>query len=180
MNKLLCAVTSSRPADSLAALTLREARPIDIDAMLDCFGPQSVWSRDHAFWSNIFASCTGEAARRMLVLGELDGRIVAHGSLLICADRTELHDLAVAPEARGLGLGRAMCEALEGEARRRGLRQLHLKVGLYADYGPAQRLYHSLGYQPDGRGLLLGNEQVAPGTTVLVDDELLLGMVKQL
>ncbi|GAB5389668.1 MAG: hypothetical protein Alpg2KO_26360 [Alphaproteobacteria bacterium] len=175
MNKLLCAVTKPRPADSLAALTLREARPDDIENLLTCFGPDSVWRRDADFWSGVLAM-----QNRWLLVAELDGRIVGHGSLLTLADRTELHDLAVAPDARGLGLGRALATELEAEARRRGLQHLHLKVGLYADYGPAQRLYISLGYQMDGRGLLQGDDQVKPGQTVLVDDELLLGMVKSL
>ncbi|RED65139.1 hypothetical protein DFP98_12130 [Cohnella phaseoli] len=55
-----------------------------------------------------------------------------------------------------------------------------LGVGLYEDYGNAQRLYGKRGYIPDGRGLMYANEAVHPGRTVTVDDDLLLYMVKQL
>ena len=50
--------------------------------------------------------------------------------------------------------------------------------GVYADYGPAQRLYVRRGYVPDGNGLYRGTEPVQPGTDVFVDDGLVLYLVK--
>jgi len=49
-----------------------------------------------------------------------------------------------------------------------------LGVGLYADYGPAQRLYVHRGYVPDGRGLAYGRVFIPPGETARVDDDLLI------
>jgi GNAT superfamily N-acetyltransferase len=53
-------------------------------------------------------------------------------------------------------------------------------VGLYSDYGPAQKLYIMRGYVPDGNGLCYKNVPVEPGMSVMVDDELTLQMIKLL
>ena len=53
-------------------------------------------------------------------------------------------------------------------------------VGLYPDYGPAQRLYVLRGYLPDGRGIAWNGTNVSPGQTVEVDDELALYFTKAL
>jgi hypothetical protein len=55
-----------------------------------------------------------------------------------------------------------------------------IAVGLYADYGPAQRLYALRGYVPDTRGIYVGGQPVLPGTQVLVNDDLLLYLTKNL
>ena len=43
-----------------------------------------------------------------------------------------------------------------------------------------QRLYHRLGYRPDGNGIMYQDKSVFPGTTVPVDDDLALYLVKNL
>ncbi len=55
-----------------------------------------------------------------------------------------------------------------------------LGVGLYRDYGTAQRMYVKRGYIPDGTGLWYGNQQIFPGNEVFVDDDLVLYMSKSL
>jgi hypothetical protein len=54
-----------------------------------------------------------------------------------------------------------------------------LGVGLYTDYGAAQRLYVRRGYVPDGRGLSSNNRPVKPGTYIRVDDSLVLMMTRK-
>jgi hypothetical protein len=53
-------------------------------------------------------------------------------------------------------------------------------VGLYADYAAAHLLYLGRGYLPDGRGIVYGGNPVDPGTSVLVDDDLVLMMTRRL
>jgi hypothetical protein len=53
-------------------------------------------------------------------------------------------------------------------------------VGMYPDYGNAQRLYVKRGYVPDGRGLTYGGKVLAPMETVVNDDDLVLYFEKQL
>ena len=55
-----------------------------------------------------------------------------------------------------------------------------LGVGLYADYGAAQRLYVRRGYLPDGAGVVLDGVSVAAGATIRLDDEPMLMFIKQL
>ena len=55
-----------------------------------------------------------------------------------------------------------------------------LGVGLYKDYGSAQRLYTKNGYIFDGNGLMYNNIEVIPGKDVFVDDELLLYLYKKI
>ena len=52
-------------------------------------------------------------------------------------------------------------------------------VGLYPDYGSAQRLYIKRGYIPDGRGATYNNESVVAGKAYPVDDDLLLWLTKK-
>jgi hypothetical protein len=51
-------------------------------------------------------------------------------------------------------------------------------VGLSADYGAAQRLYHKLGYEPDGNGVTYDRAPVTPGQKYPLDDDLALMLVK--
>ena len=60
-----------------------------------------------------------------------------------------LASVAVAPEAAGQGLGRALLQAAERAAAARGLAAMRLEVR--ADNGRAARLYETAGYRPIGR-----------------------------
>jgi ribosomal protein S18 acetylase RimI-like enzyme len=55
-----------------------------------------------------------------------------------------VHDLAVVPAWRGRGVGRALLEAVEAEAVRRGCCRLTLEV--QDDNEPARRLYERFGF----------------------------------
>ena len=53
-------------------------------------------------------------------------------------------------------------------------------VGLYPDYGPAQRMYILRGYVPDARGLMRDGNPVVPGTSVVIDDSVTIRLTKKL
>jgi hypothetical protein len=53
-------------------------------------------------------------------------------------------------------------------------------VGMYPDYGNAQRLYVLRGYVPDGHGLTYGNEVLPPMAKTINDDDLVLFFTKRL
>jgi ribosomal protein S18 acetylase RimI-like enzyme len=85
------------------------------------------------------------------------GAIVAerNGQALACV-MTELQEgdlyfgrLAVLPQARGLGLARRLIDAVEEEARRRGLPGVRLGVRVVLTDN--QRLFNSLGYVETSR-----------------------------
>lgn len=53
-------------------------------------------------------------------------------------------------------------------------------VGLFSDYGNAQRLYIKRGYVPDGRGIFQNGKFLKYGDEVLIDDGLALYFTKKL
>lgn len=92
----------------------------------------------------------------------------------------EINDILIADPYQGHGLGKVLLSSLEDAARDHGAKTVGLGVGLYKDYGPAQRLYYKLGYIPDGHGITYDHKNVTPGNTYRVDDELILWLTKLL
>jgi len=91
----------------------------------------------------------------------------------------EINDLAVARAHRRRGIGRSLIFALERCAVDWGCREVGLGVGLYADYGAAQRLYVRLGYVPDGAGITHDNRPIPAGVTFRLDDEAVLWLTRR-
>lgn len=72
-----------------------------------------------------------------------------HDEFSVSAEREEcgeIRDVAVAPEARRLGVATAMIAMLEGAVLERGLTRIGLSVALTDDDAPARDLYAKLGY----------------------------------
>jgi GNAT superfamily N-acetyltransferase len=82
----------------------------------------------------------------------------------------EISDLNVLPARRKRGIGNALLDRVEAAAATRSS-VVGLGVGLYSDYGAAQRIYVRRGYLPDGRGVMYDNQQVEPGATIRIDDD---------
>jgi GNAT superfamily N-acetyltransferase len=91
----------------------------------------------------------------------------------------EIQDFNVLPAYRRKGIGSALMDAAEGLVATRSP-IVGLGVGLYADYGAAQRMYAKRGYVPDGRGLMYANAPVPPGETVRIDDDACLMYTREL
>ena len=93
-------------------------------------------------------------------------------------DIPEISDLIVVPDLRR----QKIATALVDEAEKRIFKQSSfagIGVGLYADYGPAQRMYVLRGYVPDRLGLMYKRKPVKPGEMVKVDDDLVLYLIKK-
>ena len=75
------------------------------------------------------------------------GRVLGYGMLRGWDEGYDVPSLGIAihPEARGIGLGRAMMLYLHAEARRRGASRIRLKV--HPENARAVDLYRSLGYE---------------------------------
>ena len=82
----------------------------------------------------------------------------------------EVSDLNVLPPRRRQGIGNALLDRAESAASARG-EVVGLGVGLYSDYGAAQRIYVRRGYLPDGRGIVYRNQPVEPGAVIPIDDQ---------
>lgn len=83
-------------------------------------------------------------------LAEVDGAEVGVAFSRVREDGTTLGISAmwVAPEARGLGVGRALLDAAEDWGRQRGCAAASLSVT--AGNSAAEELYRSAGYEPTG------------------------------
>ncbi|EPD58904.1 hypothetical protein HMPREF1211_05843 [Streptomyces sp. HGB0020] len=106
------------------------------------------------------------------LVAELGGEVVGYVRLgyptpLACnAHVRQIQGLAVAEQARGAGVGRALLRAVREEARKQGARRLTLRV--LGHNAPARKLYETEGFAVEG---------VLPGEFLLegeyVDDVLM-------
>lgn len=91
----------------------------------------------------------------------------------------EVQDFNVLPDFRRRKIGTALMDRAEARISERSS-IVGIGVGMYADYGNAQRLYVKRGYVPDGRGLTYAGEVVPPMESVVNDDDLVLYFTKSL
>lgn len=77
-----------------------------------------------------------------------DGRLVGYAVAMPAADEMHLLNLTVAPDAEGRGHARALLDALQAEAGRRGMRSLWLEVR--PSNARARRLYARRGFAEVG------------------------------
>ncbi len=128
---------------------LRHATPADVDAIMAL--ETSTFEND-AWSPEAMARDIADPNCYYLVAFPPDepGRIEAYAGLLAPrgAPEGDIQTIAVAPVARGRGLGRTLMQALIGEARKRGAREVFLEVR--ADNPSAQRLYERLGFAEVG------------------------------
>ncbi|HEY3954104.1 MAG TPA: GNAT family N-acetyltransferase [Streptosporangiaceae bacterium] len=122
------------------------------------------------------------------LLGVRDGEAVGIVSLLWVSNYAGfagrgiplVHQVAVAGPARRAGIGARLLAAAEDLARGHGATELGITVGLFDEYGPAQRLYARRGYLPDGRGACLGPRPLRRGEDVSMDHGVILWLTKDL
>jgi RimJ/RimL family protein N-acetyltransferase len=125
---------------------------------------------------------------RTVAVLEKDNEILGYGSLLrkpespFFVDKKvpEINAIWIDEDYRRQGLGTALIKWLEKLASQEGYQQIGIGVGLYRDYGPAQKLYFQLGYVPDGNGITYKGQPTVPGQTYPLDDDLILWLMKEL
>jgi len=124
---------------------------------------------------------------RPVLVAEVDGTFAGYVTVLwrssyppfADAGIPEVSDLNVLPSLRRRGIGTALMDQAERLAAQRG-DEIGLGVGLYADYGAAQRMYVQRGYLPDGRGVMYDWSPVTPGASIPIDDDAVLMMTRRL
>ncbi|GHO46042.1 GNAT family N-acetyltransferase [Ktedonospora formicarum] len=90
-----------------------------------------------------------------------------------------IHHLGVFPQFQRQGIASQLMDAAEQLISTRAT-QAGITVGLFDEYGPAQRLYAKRGYIPDGRGACQGQHPLKQGEAVTVDHDLILWLAKDL
>lgn len=124
---------------------------------------------------------------RLVLVARLDGEFCGFVTLLNHSHHgefaetgiPEVADFNVLPHFRNRGIGTALMDAVEAEAGKIAP-SVGIAVGMTADYGSAQRMYVKRGYIPTGAGLYADGSPVTYGTSVTVDDGLLLTFTKKL
>ena len=91
----------------------------------------------------------------------------------------EIKDLNILPQVRELGVGSKLLDIAEYAASSKSKR-VGIGVGLYAGYGPAQKLYIKRGYIPYGQGITSNYKEVSYGSIVVLDDDLVLWLTKKI
>ncbi len=166
-------------------IALRELRPDDL-ARLAATKGGAAWKGGDKRWNRYLAEQS--QGLRVVLLADTGEAIVAYGSLAWASQNPnfrsagipEIQDLVVAENHRRTGLGTRLIQALEARAKAAGCSQVGIGVGLYRDYGAAQRLYWRLGYVPDGQGVSYKNLTAPPMSKVTLDDDLVLWLVRDL
>jgi GNAT superfamily N-acetyltransferase len=166
-------------------IEVRDLRGGDRDKLAEIDGGNG-WNADPILWASYLAD--QENGARVVVIAWSRERPVGYGTLVWepnyepfrTARVPEINNLAVTARVRRQGVATEIIHHLEERARHAGRVSIGLGVGLYADYGPAQRLYFGLGYRPDGRGITHRYRPLAPMETVPLDDDLVLWLSKPL
>lgn len=126
-------------------MRIRTADQADLDDIMRIeqasFGP-SAWER-----STMAQEVASEWGRYVVAVDE-HGRTLGYAGLRAVGVEGDVQTIAVADEARGRGVGRAILEELLAEAGRRGVRELFLDVRI--DNDVARRLYESVGFREIG------------------------------
>lgn len=168
-------------------ITIRVIQDKDIDTLIKifCFPWSSIESTREK-WGQY--NTEHQAQIRTVYLLEKQGHILGYASLLRQSHYPdfkknsipEIHDVWIAAEHRGRGLGKSLIRHLERMALQENHREIGIGVGLYKDYGRAQKLYIQLGYIPDSMGVTYKGQSVVPGDSYPVDDDLLIWLKKDL
>lgn len=147
------------------------------------------WSNSEATWTKWTKYFEEQGTNiRTVYLVQNENEFIGYASLLrysaypnFCnAAIPEIHDVWISEKWRQQGFGKQLVQHIERIAQEEGYSQIGLGVGLYRDYGAAQKLYFTLGYKPDGNGITYQSEIVVPGESYPVDDDLNLWLTKKL
>lgn len=168
-------------------LSLEILREQDIPALIETFNfPWTSREATQEKWEKYYAE--QKANIRTVCIAKVQDEFVGYGSLLNISEYPnfkndsipEIHDVWVSEGHRGSGFGKRLVQYLEKMAHQENHKQIGIGVGLYQDYGRAQKLYVHLGYVPDGFGVTYKYNSVVPGGSYPVDDDLVIWLKKDL
>jgi GNAT superfamily N-acetyltransferase len=163
---------------------IRPLQEEDIALLGDLYFPWSNREQTVEKWTGYLNE--QQKGARMACIVEQQGKIVGYGNLLPSSEYIhfkqntipEINDIWVYEENRKKGVATALITHLEQLAKQNGYTTIGIGVGLYRDYGAAQRLYFRLGYQPDSEGITYKYAAVIAGEKYPIDDDLILWLTK--
>jgi len=167
-------------------ISIKQLKSLEEAELLDLqFSVQFPWYSQSDYYHNCLLE--NESGKRVTLIAYFNDQLAGCCHLLyeskypyfLHNNIPEINDLSVFPEYRRNKIASSLLDELERVVSQTG-NIIGLGVGLYRDYGNAQRMYGHRGYIMDGKGLTYNNEYVSPGQSVVVDDELIVYMVKSL
>ena len=166
--------------------SIRFLKQEDIERLADLVFPCSTKQKTVDLWTRYWEE--QKKGIRCACILEYEGKIAGYGNLLFPSKHPtfqhsnipEICDLWIFDDYRKKGMGTLLIAHLEQLARHKGYHTIGIGVGLYQDYGPAQKLYFQLGYKPNGEGITHKHIHIIPGEKYPVDDDLILWLTKDL
>jgi GNAT superfamily N-acetyltransferase len=176
----------SKKLISQAHYNIRPLRQQDIEVLGDLYFPWSTREETVTKWTRYLDE--QQKGTRTACIIEQQDKIVGYGHLLLASEYPpfkkngipEIHDVWIFEEERHKGFGSMLIRHLEQLAKKNECQKIGIGVGLYKDYGRAQKLYFQMGYCPDGEGISYQFASVVPGEKYPADDDLILWLLKQL
>lgn len=165
-------------------VVLRNIRPEDSAIISQAFAQQG-WNKPVAQYES-YLRYQAEGSRD-IILAELAGDFAGYLSIVWQSgyipfrekNIPEIVDFNVLKKYQRQGIGTALMD--EAEKRIKKVSQYAgIGFGVTPDYGAAQVLYIKRNYIPDGRGLVRGSKPLTYGETVMIDDNLVFCLIKEL
>ncbi|MGX6959984.1 MAG: GNAT family N-acetyltransferase [Rickettsia endosymbiont of Pentastiridius leporinus] len=168
----------------ITKLKIQKLTTLDIEPLVSSFAKAN-WHKPRELFEQYLKE--QQQNKRLIWVAYLDNRIAGYITLVWQSQYKyfnqnqipEIKDLNVLPSFRNLGIGLRLLKAAEDAAIDKS-DIIGIGVGLYADYGAAQRLYVKNGYMPDGRGITYNYQTLQAGTNIILDDDLVLFFTKKL
>ena len=165
-------------------LTIRSMRQSDIKAFCEGFWAQGWLGKTEAQFQRYYNM--DQSGERQIFVAEYDGQVAGYTTLMKEAKHGPFAgngvpyvcDFNVLQAFQRRGIGGKIMDCAEAAAfETHG--SICLGVGLYTNYGTAQRMYAKRGYIPDGSGVWFNNVNLEPGAPCVNDDDLILSMAKE-
>jgi GNAT superfamily N-acetyltransferase len=168
-------------AEDIQIRLLEPSDPPSIAAAFD----EMKWNKPESqYWRYLHEQMAGT---RICFVATVDGQFAGYATVnwrptyagFADLNIPEIQDLNVLTTYRRKGVASRLLDRAEAEvARRSGV--VGIGVGLHPGYNAAQQLYVKRGYIPDARGITYRESYVKEGARVLVDDDLVMHLTKQL
>jgi GNAT superfamily N-acetyltransferase len=178
---------ATEPANSQPLqLTIRQAVSSDATRMQSGFDANMGWRKPRGYFEHMIG--LQEKGDLILLVAYLPEEEYAGHCKVVWKPRyppyreqgiPEIQDLNVLPKYQRNGIASRLVDVAEDLIRERSP-IAGIRFGLYADYGPAQRMYVLRGYVPDGQGISYMSKPVEAGERVRVDDMLTLALIRRL
>lgn len=163
---------------------IRELKKVDCRIISDAFKSQE-WNKPIAQYLEYFEEM--ESGVRDVLIAGLDGQFAGYVTIRWTSDYTpfreagipEIVDLNVLIRYRKMGIASMLLDEAEQRIKKMS-KFVGIGVGLFQDYGAAQRLYVKRGYVPDGKGIWTKDRHIGYGETIVIDDDVALYLIKDL